>query len=109
MELQRTRRLEPPLGGARIAPQHPRRLRERPLEHVAQDEDAQVGAAQRMAADEIAQARPEEATGRDGVADLRCGLAIELADPEQRRDLAVREMARLLERREEALDDDVVG
>src|SRR5438552_18977086 len=46
----RARRLEPPPGGARIAPQHPRRLRARPLEDVAPDEHAQVRAAHRMAA-----------------------------------------------------------
>src|SRR6185503_18201172 len=92
-------RLEMPLRGARIAPHHPSGLRERLLEDVAKDEDAKVGAPQGVAANEVAEAGAEQATRRDRVADDGRRLAVELADPQERGDLAVRQMTGLPKRR----------
>jgi len=65
----RASRLEPPLRRARIAPHHPSNIGERPLEDMEEDEGTEVGAAQCVAADEIAKAGAEQSTGRDGVPD----------------------------------------
>src|SRR5204863_8385522 len=76
----RARCLEVPLRGARIAPQHPSVLRERLLENVAQDEHTELGAAQGVATDKVAQASAEKATRRHGVADRDGALSVELPD-----------------------------
>src|SRR6266513_655956 len=95
--------------GARVDPEGARRFGERPLQHVAQDERAEVPAAQSVPADEITEARGKEPPAVDRLADGGGRLAVELADPEERGDLRRGQPARLLEARDESPDDDVIG
>ena len=94
---------------ARVDPERPCRFGERSLQDVAQDERPEIRAAQRVSADEIAQARTEEPASLDGVPNGARRLAVDLADPEKRGDLRDGEPPRLLEARDEPPDDDVVG
>src|SRR6266513_414326 len=95
--------------GARVDPEGARRFGERPLQHVAQDERAEVPAAQSVPADEITEARGKEPPAVDRLADGGGRLAVELADPEERGDLRRGQAARLLEARDEPPHDDIIG
>ena len=94
---------------ARVNPERRRRFYERSLQHVAQDEGPEVRPAQRVPADEIAEARTEEPSSLDGVPDGAGRLAVDLADPQKSRDLRDREPSRLFEARDESLHHHVVG
>ena len=85
------------------------RLGWRALECVAQDEGAKIRAAERIPADQVAETRREEPSALHRVSDGAGGLAIDLADPKQRRDLSRRKPTGVLEARDESLNDDVVG
>src|SRR5207245_8027663 len=84
---------------ARVNPERRRRFYERSLQHVAQDEGPEVRPAQRVPADELAEARTEEPSSLDGVPDGAGRLAVDLADPQKSRDLRDREPSRLFEAR----------
>jgi len=94
---------------ARVDPERACRFGKRPLQDVAQHERAEVRAAQRVAADKIAEARGEKTSTLDRLADRGGSLAVELADPQERGDLRLRQPARLLETRDESPYDDVIG
>src|SRR3989442_3287941 len=94
---------------ARVNPERRRRFYDRSLQHVAQDEGPEVRPAQRVPADEIAEARTEEPSSLDGVPDGAGRLAVDLADPQKSRDLRDREPSRLFEARDESLHHHVVG
>src|SRR6266513_2143837 len=66
--------------GARVDPEGARRFGERPLQHVAQDERAEVPATQGVPADEITEARGKEPPAVDRLADGGGRLAVELAE-----------------------------
>jgi len=102
------RRGDVPLRGPRVDAERARGLGERALEDVPQDERAQVRAAQRVPADEIAEPGPEEPSAGDRFPDLQPGRPVELADPQQRGDLGDRELSSVPKTRDEALDDDIV-
>jgi CRP/FNR family cyclic AMP-dependent transcriptional regulator len=93
----------------RIYPERGRRLGERALQHVTENERTEVRTAERITADEVAQTRGEEPATLDSISDRGRGVAVELADPEERRDLDRRKTARMLEARDEPLHNDVVG
>src|SRR5207248_10187864 len=69
-----------PLRGPRVDAERARGLGERALEDVPTDERAQVRAAQRVPADEIAEPGPEEPTAGDRVPELQTVRTVELAD-----------------------------
>ena len=79
------------------------------LKHVAQHEGAEIRTAQRVPADEIAKPRREQPAALDRVPDRDRRIAVELADPQERRDLTWRETARVLEAGDEPLHHDLVG
>src|SRR2546427_84138 len=93
----------------RVHPDRRRRFGDRALQHVAQDEGSEVRTTQRIAADEVAEPRGKKPAGVDRVPDGDRRLAVELADPKERRDLRGRKPARILEAGDEPLHDHVVG
>ena len=93
----------------RVHPERAGRLGQRALEDVAQHEGAEVGPPQRIPPDEVAETCREEPAALDRISDRRGGVAVELAHPQERRDLHGRKPARVLEARDEALYHDVVG
>jgi CRP/FNR family transcriptional regulator, cyclic AMP receptor protein len=93
----------------RVDAQRGRRLGERALQHVTQYERSEIRAAHRVPADEVAKTRPKETAAVHGVPDRGCDLAVELADPQERRHFSGRKPSRLLETRDETLHDDIVA
>ncbi len=89
--------------GTRVHPERAGRLGQRALEDVAQHEGAEVGPPQRIPPDEVAETCREEPAALDRISDRRGGVAVELAHPQERRDLHGRKPARVLEARDEAL------
>jgi len=81
----------------------------RALQHVTQNEGAEVCPAQRVPADEVAKACGEEPTAENRIADGTRRLAVELADPQERDHFAGRKPARVLEAGDEPLHHDVVS
>ena len=96
-------------GRTRIHPERFRGLGQRALQDIAQHERAKVLTAQRVPADEVAETRSEEPAALDRVPDRDRRLAVELAHPQERRDLSRRKPTGVLKARDEALDHDVVG
>jgi CRP/FNR family cyclic AMP-dependent transcriptional regulator len=96
-------------NGPLVHAERPGGLRQRSLQHVAQHEGPEVSPAQRVAAHQIAETRGEEAAALHRISGRDRGLAVELADAEERRDLRDGEAPRVLEARDEALHHDVIG
>jgi CRP/FNR family cyclic AMP-dependent transcriptional regulator len=96
-------------GRTRIDPECSCGLAERALQDITQHERAKVRTAQRVPPNEVAEARSKEPAALHRVPDRESRLAVDLADPQERRDLAGRKPAGVLEARDEALDHDVVG
>ena len=96
-------------GRTRIDPECSRGLAERAFQDITQHERAKVRTAQRVPPNEVAEPRGKEPAALHRVPDRESRLAVDLADPQERRDLAGRKPARVLEARDEALDHDIVG
>jgi CRP/FNR family transcriptional regulator, cyclic AMP receptor protein len=95
--------------GARVDAEAARRFGQGALEDVAQHKRAEVGAPERVPANEVTKSRREDAAAAHRFADRGRGLAIDLTDAKERRDLRGRESARFLEARDEPAHDNVVG
>jgi len=104
----RAGRAETAACGAWVDPKRPRGLGERPLEHVAKDECAQVSATECVATDQIPESRTEEPAARYRISDDRRRLAIDLADAQERGDFGARELPCVFKAGDEALDNDIV-
>jgi CRP/FNR family transcriptional regulator, cyclic AMP receptor protein len=105
----RTRRREVTPNGPAVDAQRRGCLGQGPLEDVSHHEGAEVRAAKRIPADQIAEARREEAAPLHRVPDRERRIAVYLTDAQQGRDFARRKPAGMLEARNETLDDNVVG
>jgi CRP/FNR family transcriptional regulator, cyclic AMP receptor protein len=105
----RTRGRDVTAGRTSVDAERARGIGQRTLQDVAHHKGAQVRAAQGVPTDEVTETRREEPAALDRVPDSDRGVTVDLADPEERRDLTGRQPARLLQARDEALHDDVVG
>jgi CRP/FNR family cyclic AMP-dependent transcriptional regulator len=93
---------------SRVDAEGRRGLGQRALQHIAENERTEVHTAHGVPADEIAEARTKQSTAPHGVGHGIRGLPVELGDAQERGDLAGRELARVLEARDEALYHDVI-
>ncbi len=96
---------DPSADGPTVASKRSGGLGLGPVEHVPQDEGAEVAPAERMAANEVPKPRAEEAAVPDRRADRGRRVSLQFREAEKRLDLGVREMAGGGEAQEEASEE----